>query len=122
MKEYTLDRLVELVKEWREIRGLNDQDPMKAFMKLAEEYGEIADAMNRQDKTLLEDAIGDTLVCLIGVAQTNGIDITRALGLAYGEIRDRKGLLKGGVWVKYEDLTHLEKQLIDARIEGNESR
>lgn len=119
---YTLDKLVELVVKWRADRGLDGQDPSGAFMKLAEEFGEIADAMNRQDKTLLEDAIGDTLVCLIGLAQTNGIDITRALGLAYGEIRDRKGMLKGGMFVKYEDLSPLEKQVLDARIEDNESR
>ena len=41
---------------------------------------------------------------LIRVAEFLNINFTECLGLAYEEIKDRKGRLVGGVWVKEEDL------------------
>jgi len=103
-----------------DVRGLDKQDPKAAFLKLSEEFGEIAQAMCKQDDALLLDALGDTLVCLIGVAQTNGLNLIDALGYAYDEIKDRRGLLKGDVFVKYRDLSIDEQRELDRKIDENE--
>jgi NTP pyrophosphatase (non-canonical NTP hydrolase) len=42
--------LVKQIEKWGELRGLNTADPNRQFLKLAEEIGELAAAMARNNK------------------------------------------------------------------------
>lgn len=60
--------------------------------------GELADNVNKGRDT--KDDIGDCLVCLIIIAQQQGYSIDECLAVAYKEIKDRKGIMINGVFVK----------------------
>ena len=113
-----LSQLVDKVLQWRADRNLNDQVVGKAFEKLVEEVQEISEALEIGDEASLVDAIGDTLVCLIGICQVSHLKLEGCLAYAYNEIKDRKGLLKNGLFVKYGDLSPQEREELDARIRG----
>ena len=69
-----------------------------------EEVGEIAASMARNKEDELKDAIGDTYVTLVILAQQYGWSIRDCVAQAYNEIKDRQGLNINGVFVKSEDL------------------
>jgi len=46
------------------------------------------------------DDIGDCLVVLINIAERNGLSLFDCLNHAYEDIKDRKGKMVGGVFVK----------------------
>lgn len=98
------DRLIELVEEWSVDRELNVADPSKQFLKVTEEIGEIAAALARDNRNDLEDALGDTVVTLIILAQQKGLALEDCLTVAYNVIKDRNGEMKDGVFIKSEDL------------------
>lgn len=52
----------------------------------------------------LKDAIGDTLVTIIVLAHQLDLDVTKCLGVAYEEIKSRKGKMINGTFVKEDDL------------------
>lgn len=56
-----------------------------------------------------QDACGDVMVVLENILHRNGYSLMSALETSYNEIKDRKGLMKSGVFYKYEDLTDEEK-------------
>ena len=99
-----LEKLVAKVEQWSKDRGLDQADSAKQYLKVAEEVGEVAAALARNDKHELEDGIGDVLVTLIILGQQNDLSIERCLNTAYQEIADRKGKMINGVYVKEEDL------------------
>jgi len=99
-----LEKLVAKVEQWSKDRGLDQADSAKQYLKVAEEVGEVAAALARNDRHELEDGIGDVLVTLIILGQQNGLTIEQCLETAYNEISDRKGKMVNGVFVKEEDL------------------
>lgn len=48
--------------------------------------------------------IGDTLVTIIVLAHQLDLDVTECLSIAYEEIKNRKGKMINGTFVKEEDL------------------
>lgn len=99
-----MNELVYLVEEWSKDKGLNNADPTKQFLKVSEEFGEIAAAMARGQHDELKDAIGDTIVTLIILSQQHGLTVEECLTQAYGVISKRTGKMVNGVFVKSEDL------------------
>lgn len=99
-----LEKLVAKVEQWSKDRGLDQADSAKQYLKVAEEVGEVAAALARNDRYALEDGIGDVLVTLIILGQQNDLSIERCLNTAYQEIADRKGKMVNGVFVKEVDL------------------
>ena len=99
-----LEKLVAKVEQWSKDRGLDQADSAKQYLKVAEEVGEVAAALARNDKHELEDGIGDVLVTLIILGQQNDLSIERCLNTAYQEIADRKGKMVNGVFVKESDI------------------
>lgn len=95
---------VKNVEKWATDKGLDKADSSKQFLKVAEEFGEIAAALARKDRTELIDAIGDTMVTLIILSLQEGLTIDECLDTAYKEIADRKGKMIDGVFVKEADL------------------
>ena len=100
-----LEELILKVEEWAEARNLiKGATVEKQWLKLDEEKGELAAGIARGDKEKTVDGLGDTLVVLIILAKQLGITFDEALGVAYEEIKDRKGKMINGIFVKEADL------------------
>lgn len=99
---YNMGTLVSLVWEWFEKKGL--KDPVMQMVKVQEEVGELAHQISRNKlhdpKT--EDALGDILVTIIGMCHHLHYHPAHALGVAYNEIKDRKGKVINNSFVKEE--------------------
>ena len=92
-------KLIELVLEWGESKGLND--PKAQLNKVIEEVGEIAHEITRNKKgEELKDAIGDSLVTIIILAGICGYNPMECLAKAYDEIKNRGGKTENGTFVK----------------------
>ena len=98
-----LINLVEMTKKWHYDRNLIDgSDDKSQFAKLIEEAGELASSINKGKD--ISDDIGDMMVILINIAERNGLTLTDCLEVAYDDIKDRKGMMVDGVFVKEADL------------------
>lgn len=95
---------VELIKKWAEDRNLQTGNPQGQIMKLLEEAGELASGVAKINEPLIKDSVGDIFVVLTVLCLQLDIDIEECIDLAYNEIKDRKGKLIDGVFVKEEDL------------------
>ena len=93
--------LTELIKMWHHdrnlIEGATDKDQ---FAKLIQEAGELSDNICKGND--IRDDIGDMMVVLINIAERNGITMSECLKTAYNDIKDRKGMMVDGVFVKEE--------------------
>ena len=86
---------------WAEDRKIFEQSGTAAqMMKLAEEYTELAKALDDGHVMEIEDGIGDMTVVLIIIAHMCGLTMTECLATAYNQIKDRKGTMVNGVFVK----------------------
>jgi hypothetical protein len=95
------EELIEDIIEWHYDRNLIDGSTDKdQFCKLIQECGELSD--NLCKGTDIRDDIGDIMVVLINIAERNGVCISECLDMAYDDIKDRKGLMVDGVFVKYD--------------------
>lgn len=93
------DDLIRQVKEWGREKGLDD--PKAQLNKVIEEVGEIAHEITRnQNGPELVDAIGDSLVTIIILADILGHDPFVCLTAAYNEIKNRKGVTENGTFVR----------------------
>ncbi|MGM0260440.1 MazG-like family protein [Enterococcus sp. AZ102] len=104
MDELKPKETTELIKQWFYDRKLNDADPFRQLAKLQEESGELAAGIIRKNDLKTKDSIGDITVVLIGICTQLDIDYKECVEMAYNEIKDRKGELIDGVFVKEEDL------------------
>lgn len=108
MKYYpSFQELEILVVGWAEERGIFDKPkPESAALKMVSEIGELADGVAKQDKDLIIDAVGDVLVTLINLVEVLNrkndwnLSMTYCLNTAYNEIKDRKGKMVNGTFVK----------------------
>lgn len=101
--------LVAKINHWADERNLKQADPKIQWMRITEEVGEIRDVLLKPTKftepqAALKDAIGDTLVTIIVLAHQLDLDLTECLNIAYDEIKNRKGKMVNGTFVKEEDL------------------
>ena len=92
------------IEEWARERGLDAADPNKQMLKLAEEFGELAEGMAKGRPDQVKDSIGDMYVVLTILSLQLGLDIEDCIMHSYGEIKDRKGQLVNGVYIKEADL------------------
>ena len=95
---------VEKIEQWVIDRNLHTIDPKVQMCKTMEELGELAKAINKGDKEKQMDGIGDTVVTLICISEQLGLKFNDCLDYAYNEIKDRKGKLINGTFVKESDL------------------
>lgn len=99
--EGDMNELVGKVLEWAEARNLISGATCQAQMlKMTEEVGELAHGIARNDKAEIADAIGDCLVVLTILAAQNDLHIQACLEGAYEEIKDRKGRMENGIFIK----------------------
>lgn len=102
--EFKLQILISNIQKWSIDKELHRADPIKQTVKLVEELGEIASGLLKDKKEVIVDSLGDMLVVLIILHQQLGLTMEETLEFAWNEIKDRKGEMKNGVFVKVEDL------------------
>jgi|TARA_R110000744_G_scaffold224996_3_gene343469 uncharacterized protein YabN with tetrapyrrole methylase and pyrophosphatase domain len=94
-----IETYIDLISMWHRdrnlIAGATDKDQ---FCKLIQECGELSDNIcKKQD---VRDDIGDIIVVLINIAVRNDITIEECLRVAYDDIKDRRGTMVDGVFLK----------------------
>jgi len=93
--------LVKLIEQWHEdrnlIEGSTDKDQV---LKLVQELGELSDSVCKEKD--MRDDLGDMLVVMINIMKRNNITIEECLQKAYDDIKDRKGRMVDGIFVKEE--------------------
>ena len=95
----TIDKIV----QWHKDRNLIDgSDDKTQTLKLLQELGELSDSVCKE-KPILDD-IGDMLVVMINICERNQVSLEDCLKVAYEDIKDRKGKMIDGVFVKESDL------------------
>ncbi|MFS0562596.1 MazG-like family protein [Terribacillus sp. 179-K 1B1 HS] len=99
-----MTNLTEKIKQWAIDRNLHTANPDKQMLKLFEELGELAEGMAKDRPEQVKDSIGDIYVVLTILSTQLGIDIEDCIAIAYDEIKDRKGRMIDGVFVKEADL------------------
>ncbi len=109
------DTLVELCRTWHWdrnlIEGSTDKDQ---FAKLIQEAGELSDNICKGED--IRDDIGDMLVVLINIAERNNTTLEECLSLAWDDIKDRKGQMVDGVFIKETvpiEPNHFKDELVE---------
>ena len=99
-----IQETTKLIEQWASARNLTTADPFKQTLKLGEEFGELCQGLAKGNRDLVIDSIGDMFVVLTILSQQLGVNIEYCIGAAYEEIKDRKGKMINGVFVKESDL------------------
>ena len=95
-----MKQLINKVEKWFIDRNLHTLNGAGQLTKLTEEVRELEDAFISDDRIEEIDAVGDIMVVLIGYCMQRDLDIADCLNSAYWEIKDRKGKVVDGVFVK----------------------
>lgn len=99
MKLDNTQKLISQIVDWHHNRNLIDGSTDQAqFVKLMEEAGELASSIGKKKNPV--DDIGDMIVVLINIAERNGLTIEQCLQQAWDDIKDRKGRMVDGVFIK----------------------
>jgi len=91
----------DLIRDWADERGLYENGDAKTqALKLVEEVGETCRAILKEDHEEVIDGIGDCVVVLTNLAELIGVPIEECIEAAYDEIKNRKGKMANGTYVK----------------------
>lgn len=89
------------IRVWASDRNLiNGSDNKSQFLKLLEEVGELSHAIQKNNAHEFIDAIGDITVVLTILAAQRDVDIEDCIDAAWLQIKDRKGRMENGVFLK----------------------
>lgn len=103
----------EKVRQWAKVRKLDTANPKSQLLKGFEELSELSVGVNKQQQEKIIDSMGDVQVVLIILAEQLGVDYEQSLEYAYDQIKDRKGMMIDGTFVKYADLSDENKAVLD---------
>ena len=93
-----------LIREWAKDRNLIEGSTVHAqFVKLIEEIGELAEAIAKGKDEQFMDSIGDAFVVLTILAAQKDLEIEECVVHAWHQIKDRKGRMVDGIFVKEDD-------------------
>ena len=93
------------IRQWANDRNIINGATMQAqFVKLIEEIGELAQGIAKGRPEAIKDGIGDAVVVLTILAAQHGVTIEDCIEIAWNEIKDRKGRMVGGTFLKESDL------------------
>lgn len=101
-----MNELFDKIRRWATDRNLiKGATPAAQFQKLGEEFGELGRALIENQGVVLtseafKDAVGDMVVVLTILAAQKGVTIEECIALAYDQIKDRKGKMVNGIFVK----------------------
>ena len=96
--------ITDKIRKWAYDRNLHKAEPSKQALKLGEEFGELFEGLAKSNEDLTKDAIGDMYVVMTILSQQLGFTIEECIVIAYNEIKDRRGKMVDGVFVKEADL------------------
>lgn len=87
--------------QWGIDRNLyNGSDALRQFGKMKEEAEELLSGLQSDDHDEIKDGIGDIIVCLVHVARFHGMTVEECIEHSYQEIKDRRGTIIDGKFVK----------------------
>ena len=96
--------MFERIRNWSEDRNLIlGSNPQAQMVKLIEEMGELASGIARKNTDKSVDSIGDMVVVLTIIAAQLGVTIEDCIEHSWQEIKDRKGKMVDGVFIKEND-------------------
>ena len=102
-EEEYIKHAIQQVVSWHLARNLIHGSTDKAqVLKLIQEVGELSDSICKEQSPI--DDIGDIMVVLINIALRNNLSLTDCLNHAYNDIKDRKGQMIDGIFVKEGDI------------------
>ena len=103
-KEELLEVKINRVLKWSNDRNIiGGSSLLTQYAKCQSEMGELADAILKGNKDEFEDAMGDAIVVLINLCAIANTSIGTCLDRAWGQIKDRKGVMFQGTFVKESD-------------------
>lgn len=89
------------IRLWAKERGIYAKgDPKTQLLKTGEEFGELCKAVLSNNVMEKIDALGDTVVTLTNLAELSSLKIEDCIESAYEVIKNRKGSMQGGTFVK----------------------
>lgn len=89
------------IRNWATERGLYLKgDPKTQCLKLQEEVGELSRALLKNEHDEVVDAIGDIVVVLTNLSELVDVKIEDCINSAYEVIKNRKGEMKNGTFIK----------------------
>jgi len=96
----------EEVIQWSKDRNLLQTTTVeKQGFKLMEEFGEFCEGYLKNKPKKIKDSLGDMFVVLVQLAELSlGESLSDCAWSAYDEIKDRKGEMRNGSFIKEEDL------------------
>lgn len=97
------------ILHWARQKGILDYQGTEGMgtiagqhQKTLEEVSELTDAICQKNVREIKDAIGDIYVTLVIQAHMQGLTMTECIDAAYNEIKNRKGNMVNGQFVKSE--------------------
>ena len=105
VEEFCHGSYISRIRQWATDRNLYEfGDPKTQYIKLQEEAGEVAKALLKDDLHEVKDGIGDMFVVLVNLAHLAGLTMEECIEQAWDDIKDRKGRMIDGTFVKEENL------------------
>ena len=89
------------IRVWGVDRNLYEgSDEFRQFDKLGEEFAELKEALAINDQEGIKDALGDMMVVMAHIAAFRDTNLEACIEHAYHQIKDRKGTVINGIFVK----------------------
>lgn len=89
------------IRDWANERNIIEKGDAKTqLIKLYEETGELSEALLKNNKEDIIDAIGDSVIVLTNLAEMAGTSIEDCILSAYNEVSTRTGRMINGTFVK----------------------
>ena len=96
--------LIQKIEQWANDRNLIEgSDAKSQALKLVSEVGELCDGVLKNRPHEIKDGIGDCVVVLTILARQSGMNLEECIAAAYDEIKDRKGRMVNGAFIKEGD-------------------
>ena len=104
-KDCDLTEVNQQIIDWANDREIiRNSTGVSQANKTLREVQELRDALLDGNRAEIIDGIGDTYVTLAIIAEMEGVTIKECVEHAYNEIKDRKGKMINGLFIKEEDL------------------
>lgn len=97
-----MEELTNLIVQWHHDRNLIDGSSDKdQVLKLMQELGELSDSVCKGKD--VRDDLGDMMVVMLNIMERQGVSMEECLSTAYNDIKDRKGRMVDGIFIKEGD-------------------
>lgn len=104
IKPKRLSQFIPAIGQWHKDRNLiNGSTDKDQFHKLIQECAELSDNLCKGKD--IKDDVGDIIVVLINIMVRNNITMEECLAVAWNDIKDRKGKVVDGIFIKEADLS-----------------